>query len=367
MLLACCCAGVLLACGRPQQTPPGKTQPGPAAQTSAQTPRKLTAVEQQGQALYLKICAVCHGREGQGYVADRAPALAQQDFLATVSDYFMRLAITNGRPGSTMSAWSKQRGGPLAPADVDAVIAFIRTWQLRPAEKSVEPHLTGDKGRGHNLYVVQCPRCHGDLGVGGPNIRIGDRDLLASASNAFLRSAIANGRPGTPMVGFGAQVGPQGVEDLIAFLRSLPAQAGPAQAPQVPPPSPLPLGPVPLNPKGPEPVGFLIYPKTTRAQVIHEQLERHARMALLDARAPSDYIANHIIGAVSVPYYDPTPYLAALPKNTWLVCYCACPHAESGELAQKLITHGFRKVTVLEEGLGFWDTQKYGTHAGQKP
>jgi hypothetical protein len=46
----------------------------------------------------------------------------------------------------------------------------------------------------------------------------------------------------------------------------------------------------------------------------------------------------------------PPPSIAALPKNAWLVCYCACPHAESSELARKLLAAGFSKITVLDEG-----------------
>ena len=97
------------------------------------------------------------------------------------------------------------------------------------------------------------------------------------------------------------------------------------------------------------------------------QLDAKARFALLDARAPSDYAAEHIAGAVSVPFYDPAPYVDKLPKDAWLVCYCACPHAESGELARKLMEAGFSKVTVLDEGLRVWKERNYPTHTGDKP
>jgi cytochrome c oxidase cbb3-type subunit 3 len=152
---------------------------------------------------------------------------------------------------------------------------------------------------------------------------------------------------------------------VTALLRSwaLPPPPPPAPAP----PPPLPLGPVPLNPKGPEPIGFKTTPGTTPADVVHAQLQRGARMALLDARAPSDYMNEHIAGAVSVPFYDPSQYLADLPKTAWLVCYCACPHAESGMLASKLVQAGFKKVTVLDEGLGVWRSKNYPTHTGDKP
>ena len=89
-------------------------------------------------------------------------------------------------------------------------------------------------------------------------------------------------------------------------------------------------------------------------------------MAILDARAPSDYLREHIKGSASVPYYDPSAYFDKLPKGTWLVAYCACPHAESQTLAQKLLDHGFTKVTVLDEGIGAWKTKGHAV-AGSEP
>jgi cytochrome c oxidase cbb3-type subunit 3/ubiquinol-cytochrome c reductase cytochrome c subunit len=90
-------------------------------------------------------------------------------------------------------------------------------------------------------------------------------------------------------------------------------------------------------------------------------------MALLDAREPSAYTILHIKGAVSVPFYDPSPYLDKLPRDAWIVCYCACPHAESRALAKALMDAGFPKVTVLDEGLGVWKSRNFATNAGATP
>jgi cytochrome c oxidase cbb3-type subunit 3/ubiquinol-cytochrome c reductase cytochrome c subunit len=329
----------------------------------------MTATQRHGQELYGRMCAVCHGVGGEGYKADQAPALAQADFLASVTDGYLRNAISYGRSGTTMSAWSTARSGPLLPADVDAVIAFLRTWQGKPRAILDERPLSGDAGRGAGIYAAQCDKCHGARGLGGPNIHIGNPQLLTDASNGFLRRAITAGRSGTLMASFARTLGDKDIEDVVALIRSW--QAPNQSLPQPPPPPapipPLPLGPVPLNPHGPAPVGFKAFPATTPADVVKGQLDRKARMALLDARAPSDYINQHIAGAVSVPFYDPAPYFDALPKDTWLVCYCACPHAESTTLAQKLVTKGFTKVTVLDEGLGVWASKKYGVSSGQEP
>ncbi|HXU83949.1 MAG TPA: c-type cytochrome [Polyangia bacterium] len=324
-----------------------------------------TKQQKEGGELYGKMCAVCHGAKGEGYKADQAPALREAGFLGSSSDAFLRESIVNGRLGSTMSAWGRASGGPLTDPEVDAVIAFMRLWQPKKRVALDEKPLAGDRGRGGLLYHQhECVKCHGWRGVEGPNARLGNPGFLANASNGFLRLAIRNGRPGTQMAAFGSKLGDQGVEDVIALMRSW-AQPPVVHAPPANPP-PLPLGKIPLHPKGPEPVGFKAAPDFTPADVIKAQLDRGAKMAVLDARAPSDYLREHITGAVSVPFYDPAPYFDKLPKDVWLVCYCACPHAESGQLAAKLKEKGFTKVTVLDEGLGYWRSKNYGVeHAPQ--
>jgi cytochrome c oxidase cbb3-type subunit 3/ubiquinol-cytochrome c reductase cytochrome c subunit len=105
----------------------------------------------------------------------------------------------------------------------------------------------------------------------------------------------------------------------------------------------------------------------TSVDVVGRALKGGARMVLIDARNPSDYANSHIAGAVSVPFYDPGPYLDALPRDVWLVCYCGCPHAESGALAKQLVEAEFRKVTVLDEGLSVWEEKGHPLHTGLQP
>ncbi|HET9954734.1 MAG TPA: c-type cytochrome [Polyangiaceae bacterium] len=318
-----------------------------------------------GRELYGRMCSVCHGDKGEGYKADQAPRLAQPEFLGSASDAFLRAAIRDGRRGTTMSAWAQSHGGPLTDKDIEDVVRFLRTWQKGTRVKLDESPLTGDVSRGTQLFTQRCELCHGKQGVAGLNVRIGAADFLATASDGFLRHAIKRGRPGTPMKGFESSLGKQGVDDVIAALRSF-ATPPPVAAPEPPkPPPPMPLGPVPMNPKGPEPHGFKLYPAMTGADVIKAEYDRKSRFAILDARAPSDYLNEHIAGAVSVPFYDPAPYLDKLPRDAWLVCYCACPHAESGQLAQRLLDAGFKKVTVLNEGLLYWKSKNYPLGRGE--
>jgi cytochrome c oxidase cbb3-type subunit 3 len=333
------------------------------------SPSFATPVERRGAELYARMCSVCHGAWGEGYRADQAPAVGHADFLATASDEFLRAAIADGRAGTTMSAWSTARGGPLTRVDMDAIILYLYSLAGRDRRQRVldERPSNGDVARGEATYTKSCVACHGARGTGGPYIAIGGAQLLSTAGNGFLREAIRAGRTHTAMAAFGSSLGDRGIDDLVAMLRSWQASAVAAQRPPPARAAPIPLGPVPLNPKGPEPVGFKVHPGTTPADVIKAQLDRGAKMALLDARAPSDYVTEHIKGAVSVPFYDPDPFVSGLPKDAWLVAYCACPHAESGTLASKLVAKGFTKVTVLDEGLGVWRMRKYATSTGPMP
>jgi cytochrome c oxidase cbb3-type subunit 3/ubiquinol-cytochrome c reductase cytochrome c subunit len=308
------------------------------------------------------MCAVCHGATGEGYKADQATALSHQDFLASVTDPYLESAIVHGRQGTTMSAWYTGRGGPLDENDVAAMVAYLRSWQTVPALKLDEAPVRGNIARGNAIFDKQCASCHGEQ---APNVRLLNPQLLALASPGFLRHAINKGRPPTTMLGYEETLGKRGVEDVVAYLRSLPAWSTPTEAGTSPPV--LALGPVPLHPKGPEPVGFKKFPEMTSVAVVSREYLRHARMALLDARVPSDYVAGHIAGAVSVPFYDPGPYLSGLPKDAWLVAYCGCPHAESGTLAEKLLAAGFTKVTVLDEGLWEWKDKSHPMREGRKP
>ena len=79
-----------------------------------------------GQQLWSENCSTCHGKMGQGV---DAPALNSQEFLSTVTDQQIAGIIAGGVPGTEMPAWLSDYGGALTQQQIDAVVAYIRSWE----------------------------------------------------------------------------------------------------------------------------------------------------------------------------------------------------------------------------------------------
>jgi cytochrome c oxidase cbb3-type subunit 3/ubiquinol-cytochrome c reductase cytochrome c subunit len=316
-----------------------------------------------GQALYGKYCALCHGDNGEGYRADAANALTNAEFLATVSDEFLRRGTAHGRPGTPMSAWSAARGGPLSDTQIAQIVAWLRSRQRQPAiDWSTVQVGPGEAERGLAAWAVECAGCHGESGGGKPYMSVNHPEFLDSVDDRFLRRVIAHGRPGTPMPGFTGVLSEQHIDDLVALLRSWqkPVSPGAVDLPA------LPTQPV-LNPEGPAPAFAAQSGRFVPAADVKAALDSKARLLFLDARPASDYPLFHLPGAVSVPFYSPAAVLDQLPKDVWTVTYCACPHAESGILADALLAKGHPHVRVLDEGILHWKAQGWPLHTGPLP
>jgi cytochrome c oxidase cbb3-type subunit 3 len=323
------------------------------------------AAAASGAQLYGKYCALCHGAALEGYAADNAPALRSPTFLATASTAFLQSAIERGRAGTAMAGFGKIVGGPLESAEVDALIAFIRGDAGAPQPLAPKAS-TGDVAKGSRLYATHCESCHGTATQRGNAVHLANPMFLASASDAFLRVAIADGRPGTPMEPWKDDLGTTDIEDVIAYVRSL---ARPVPAAPVVPPSPAPAAPVVLNPDGKPPELALRLGRYASVADVAKAYAEKRRMILIDARPTSDYLRLHIPGAISVPYFDMRGLDAVPNDGTWIVSYCVCPHEESGRVLEELRKRGDPNPAVLDEGLFVWTKEGHPTKAasGQLP
>ncbi len=338
--------------------------------SSAAPPPEVPPVDAEsaglGRAVYATHCALCHGATGEGYVADNAPALSNPDFLDAASDAYLRAAIEEGRPGTPMSSWASSRGGPLSEADIDGIIAFMRSWATTAPIDLTHVSVSGRRELGETAFQTRCAACHGTQGEGITAPQLRNPVFLRTASVGYIRYTIEHGRRGTPMVAFGDTLDSATIDDVTSYVRALvPGATTPAVPMGGPPPD---LDHLVMNPEGPDPGFELREDRFVAGRAVREAMERSARMVILDARAPTDWGRSHVRGAAPFPFYDVDTLAAHLPTDgTWIIAYCACPHAASGHVVDELRRRGFTHTAILDEGIPWWIEQGYPVEAGPIP
>lgn len=97
---------------------------------------------------------------------------------------------------------------------------------------------------------------------------------------------------------------------------------------------------------------------------VKKQFDAKANFLLVDARPPTDFAAGHLPGAINVPYFEVDKHLTQVPKDRWVVTYCGCPHAEAEQAARALLSKGYTKVKVIDEGFFGWTDKGWPVEKG---
>lgn len=185
---------------------------------------------ERGARLYADNCAVCHGTEGEG----RVGVTLAKDWPSIRPDIQVRRTIEDGIDNSPMVAWSQKNGGPLSDEDIDALVAYILSWEtggLRiipatatPVSREVitpVPGVEGDPNQGAVLYDQNCAVCHGVDGQG----RIGA--TLAKAWPAIrpdlrIKTTISEGIENSAMPAWSQENGgplqEREIDDITSFV-----------------------------------------------------------------------------------------------------------------------------------------------------
>ena len=327
---------------------------------------KLDSVAiQHAAGLFAKYCALCHGENAKGYAADHAPSLRSHSLLATSqNNNFMRYTIQFGRSGTAMAGYLNSQGGPLEYIEIEMILQWLyqTSGVEEPIEVSRDP-VAGDAELGATVYANNCIECHGEDGEGITAPALGNPMLLATATDHFLRYAITEGRDNTPMQGFKDKLSAEEIDGVTAFLRS---RASGWEVPNGNTASiPLPENYV-LNPDSKNPQFELREGRYVSAEQLHQAMQDSLRLVILDARSEVAWRQTHIPGSVPVPYYqEPENFVEDLPNDsTWLVVYCACPHAASQKVVNTLIRNGFKNTAILDEGVLIWAQMGYPVEHG---
>jgi mono/diheme cytochrome c family protein len=206
-------AGVLLLTGC---EPPGKPQ-------VEITPAQITDFK----TLFNQNCSGCHGLNGRD---GAGRPLNDPLYLAVIPKATLRDVIEHGRKGTAMPAWARSEGGPLYPKQITALVDGIEKNWAKPvnlADVAVPSYsagkATGDPAHGKRLFARDCFMCHGK---GAPIGSVTDANVLALASDQYLRTSILFGRldfgmPNFRVLNLGHALSDQDVTDLVAYLASM--------------------------------------------------------------------------------------------------------------------------------------------------
>jgi len=178
--------------------------------------------------LFAQNCAGCHGENGRGAAMHQ---LNDPVYLAIVPRKVLHDIIANGRPGTLMPAFSREKAGPLTPRQIDALVDGIeRNWAKTPPvdKASLPPYAarhSGDPARGLAVFNKACALCHGEHGSAGS---IRDPSFLSLISDQDLRTIVIIGRQNlgmpdwrSPLHGLGRPMTDQEITDVVAYLSSL--------------------------------------------------------------------------------------------------------------------------------------------------
>jgi mono/diheme cytochrome c family protein len=182
-------------------------------------PRRFT----QGEVLYLRYCADCHGWEGRGdgplvpILAAKPQNLRQRPGpFAARGDAELIARILYGR---ALSVPVTPTALPYTEAEVTALLTYLQSLPTLP---------WAEVNRGREVYDSLCTSCHGLYGrgdgLGGRALSVPPRDLAAPAyqaqvSDGALFRIIADGKGAMP--GAADVLTPHEVRAVITFLRVL--------------------------------------------------------------------------------------------------------------------------------------------------
>jgi mono/diheme cytochrome c family protein len=179
--------------------------------------------------LFARNCSGCHGAEGK-----EGPALDLSNpvYLALVNDDALRTTISQGRPGTAMSAFARHAGGMLTDEQINSIVSGIRErWGQHDALSGTKtppyaPVLRGDSARGRSAYATFCASCHGIDDNGGPKAgSVTSATYLSLISDQGLRTIIIAGRPDFQMPDWrgnvsGRPMTDQEITDVVTWLAS---------------------------------------------------------------------------------------------------------------------------------------------------
>jgi mono/diheme cytochrome c family protein len=182
-----------------------------------------------GARLYAENCSGCHGLSGEGgpnptRAGDIIAPISSAEYLKTRNDATLRNIISQGQPDFGMSPFGDSNGGPLTDEQIDAIVAFIRSWETNPPvvlppEVNVIPEPTWTSAQ---IFTLVCASCHGTKGEGDIGPALNTAEFQERYDDQALIEIITSGHEATPMIAWGETLSSDQIKELAEYIRTFP-------------------------------------------------------------------------------------------------------------------------------------------------
>ncbi len=182
---------------------------------------------QLGQSLFARNCVQCHGQFGEGGPNPTRPGdiiapISTAEFLKTRDDSTLRSIVAQGQPNFGMSPFSTAFGGPLEDDQVDAIVAYIRSWEANPpVELPPDVAVARVSMNTSAIYISLCAQCHGARGEGGVGPSLRSSAFQTGKTDQDIYNIIDKGHSATAMIAWGEILDPGQIEQLVGYMRLL--------------------------------------------------------------------------------------------------------------------------------------------------
>jgi cytochrome c oxidase subunit 2 len=177
-------------------------------------------------------CTVCHGSDGNGNAAIRAPKIAGIEpwYLKRQFEHF-RAGLRGTHDEDTTGMEMRPVAEPMDDATIESVAAYIRTFEPKPPTHTV----SGDAKQGRKLYAA-CAACHGAKGEGNSELQApalaGQTDWYLVTQLQRFQSGMRGYSPqdaqGTAMrAAVNALPDSRAIADVVAYINTLAAPPRP--------------------------------------------------------------------------------------------------------------------------------------------
>jgi len=157
------------------------------------------------------------------------PPISSAEFLKTRDDFTLRAIIAQGQPNSGMSPFGDAFGGPLDDGAIDAIVAYMRSWEENPPVSQLaviaSPTPAVSLITGAEIYADLCAQCHGPKGEGGSGPALDAPQFQQTSTDQDIFKAIDSGQPSTTMIAWGRFLNTDQMNLLVKHIRSLSTMA----------------------------------------------------------------------------------------------------------------------------------------------